>query len=144
MGRTRKDQFPGWMPGLYRKATRKGFIYYALPDGKYHGLGSDITQARRDLVDVQTGKPQPGTVGEMLDDFDKYRRAKKGIDALAAGTLDRNEVEIAALKIPFGKVRIIDFRRSMAWQYLHVFRGVKHPASANREITTQNSIFRNQ
>lgn len=141
MGRTRKDQFPGWMPGLYRKATAKGFIYYSLPDGKYQGLGNDITQARRDLIDLQAGAPQPGTVSEMLDDFDKYRRAKKGIDALAAGTFDRNEVEIAALKIPFGKVRIIDFRRPMAWQYLHVFRGVKHPASANREISYLSSAF---
>ena len=141
MGRTRKDKFPGWMPGLYRKAIAKGFIYYALPDGEYRGLGSDITKARRDLVDLQAGKPQPGSVAEMLDDFHAYRLAKKGTDALAAGTLERNEVEIAALKKPFGKVRAIDFRRPMAWQYLHQFRGVKFPVSANREISYLSSAF---
>lgn len=141
MGRTRKEKFPGWMPGLYRKAIRAGFIYYALPDGKYHGLGNDIAKARRDLVDLQAGKPQPGTVAELLDDFHAYRQKKTGPDALATGTLERNAVEIAALKKPFGKMAITTFRRSFAWQYLHQFRGVQNPVSANREISYLSSAF---
>lgn len=148
MGRKRADKFPGWMPGLYRKETAKGFIYYTLDDGVYKRLDDVIDKARQELTAIQTGKPIAGTVGEMLDELMKYRWAKHRKSAKpgkpgkpSVRTLLDNATEVEKLKIPFGKILVKEFRRSHAYDYLHKYRGVDAPIRANREISLLSCGF---
>lgn len=144
MSRPRKDKFPGWLPGLYAKATKTGFVFYTLVDGKYHGLGGAINEARTRLVALQNGTPTPDTVGDLLDQYHAHRwdlHRKSGGKTPALATLKGNEAEIARLKTPFGNLPIGEFKRAFAWDYLHKYRGAKAPVRANREIAYLGGAF---
>lgn len=138
MAGRRKETFPGWMPGLYRKVGAKRTLYYTLAPG-YVGLGHDITAARRKLLELQEKPAERGTIAELLADFMAHRRAKsaalvkQGKQAKpSVRTLEDNEKEAANLNKVFGHMFVADLEMHHAWRYIHEYRRC---VRANREIS---------
>lgn len=145
MAGRRKETFPGWMPGLYRKVGAKRMpdgslrtLYYTLLP-TYTALGHDLSTARRKLLELQEKPAERGTIAELLDDFMAYRRAKsaalvkQGKPAKPSPrTLEDNEKEAANLKKVFGHMFVVDLEMHHAWRYIHEYRKC---VRANREIS---------
>jgi hypothetical protein len=72
MPRPRSDRFAGHMPGLYAKQGKKRTLYYTLHPA-YVALGHNLADARRRLLEMQNTAYVSGTIGELLDEFMKYR-----------------------------------------------------------------------
>lgn len=129
----RKDTFPGWIPGLYRKVGQRRTMYYTLQP-VYKTLGHDLATARRQLLDLQDKPVGSGTIADLLDDFMAYRHAKaKKTGKPSSRTLEDNTTESAMLKKVFGRMKVADLQMHHAWTYIHEKRSAK--VRANREIS---------
>lgn len=141
MPRDRQHKFPGWIPGLYSKTGKKRTLYYTLFP-HYTALGHDIALARRKLLELQNHQYASNTIGELLDDFMKYRQdlsARTGKPT--AATISGNEREVIPLKDAFGRMSVTELTTNHVWQYLHQFRGRVAPVRSNREVSLLGACF---
>ncbi|MCA3027712.1 MAG: hypothetical protein ING66_03850 [Rhodocyclaceae bacterium] len=141
MPRDRQHKFPGWIPGLYSKTGKKRTLYYTLFP-HYTALGHDIALARRKLLELQNHQYASNTIGELLDDFMKYRQdLSQRTGKPSAATIDGNKRELLPLKYAFGRMSITELTTSHVWQYLHEHRGREAPVRSNREVSLLGACF---
>lgn len=145
MARPRKDATAKAVPGLYVKAGKTADTFYTIIRGRYHGLGGDKRTAILRLRDLREGKPQAGTIAEMIERYIKHLEANfaaQSREALSRGSIDDYTQALRRQFIPvFGHMKPMAFKGRHAAQFLSHTDNAERKVRANRELAALGSAF---
>lgn len=131
--RTKSAPLP---PRLYVYQGKRRSTYYTItPANERINLGHDLIDAKRQLIDLEAGRPVAGTIGELLDRYMQEVSPKK-----APATHKDEKASKAFLTKVFGKMRPQDVRPVHVARYLDE-RGKTAPVRANREKALFSHVY---
>ena len=138
----RKNNLELGMARLYVYEGKRHNTYFTIDrNNKYINLGRDLTEAKRQLLELEGEAPERGTIADYLEQLMAARLKLVKARKLAQSTYDSNELEVIQLNKAFGKMDPAAVRPMHIWKYLHVFRGAESPVRANREIALLSTMF---
>lgn len=134
---TGKRQKPGvHTPRLYVYKGKRRTTYYTItPANERINLGHDLIEAKRQLLDLDAGRPVAGSIADLLERYMRDVSPKK-----APATHKDEKASKEFLVKVFGKMRPRDVRPVHVARYLDE-RGKTAPVRANREKALFSHVY---
>lgn len=123
------------LPARMRQIRKAYYYDHGIVDGKRYRepLGSDYRKALKRWAEIESGSPEEGTIGAVIDDYRTHALPK-----LAERTQEDRRAHLLRLDAIFGRMAIEDMEPHHVARYL---RRHSHPVMANREIGTLSAAL---